>query len=125
MEVPNIFVAVLVAAVTALSVALFMLRPLHPLFKRILPYVGAGEPRTHDSCTVGFCCVMTVPQAASECWILSCVLCGPLCTQVSHGCPLLSALCLSGAFILTLVLMRLRTYSTRPDVCCWAFSYDC
>ena len=41
-EVPNGVVALIILAVYVVTVLLFMLKPLHPIFRRVLPYVGAG-----------------------------------------------------------------------------------
>lgn len=44
-EVPNVLVALIILAVYTVAVLLFMLKPLHPIFRRVLPYVGAGTKR--------------------------------------------------------------------------------
>ena len=44
-EVPNVLVALIILAVYTVTVLLFMLKPLHPIFRRVLPYVGAGMKR--------------------------------------------------------------------------------
>jgi len=42
LALPNIFVATLALFVLTISCALFICKPLHPLIKRLLPYVGSG-----------------------------------------------------------------------------------